>query len=198
MQPKVTLIVIILTVVIIGCAYEQKEDGKMRALMIVAQEDFQPLEYGTPKKILENAGVEVVTASKRIGTATASNGETTEATVSIDDADVSDYDVIIFVGGPGAIKYQHDVQAHLTAQEAINRGKLLAAICIAPTILAEAGVLQGKKATVWNGNGEPQQLLGNKGAIFTNEDVTVDGGVITANGPGAAEQFGKKILEMLK
>lgn len=170
----------------------------MRALFIIAQENFQDHEYGTPKKILEDAGVEVVTASKQIGPCKGSFGAAAEATISLADVDVSDYDAVVFVGGSGAIEYKHDVQAHLTAQEAVNRGKVLGAICIGPAILAYADVLEGKKATIWNEDGQQYKILEANGATFVDEKVVVDGKIITANGPPAAEEFGKKILELLK
>lgn len=169
----------------------------MKALFIIAQENYQDHEYGAPKKVLEDAGVEVITASSQTGKCQGSFGSTTEATVALADINVDDYDAIIFIGGSGARAYQHDVQAHLTAQEAINRNKILAAICIAPTILAHAGVLEGKKATVWNGNGEPAKILTANGATFIDEPIVVDGNIITANGPPAADNFGKAILEKL-
>ena len=170
----------------------------MKALFIVAQEGYQPKEYGVPKQILEDAGIETVTASKKAGLCQSMGQSTTEATISIDDINVSDYDAVIFVGGSGAVQFQKDVEAHLTAQEAINRNKILAAICIAPTILANAGVLEGKKATVWNEDGKQAEVLTKGGAEVINEAVVVDGKIITANGPQAAEEFGKKILELLK
>jgi protease I len=169
-----------------------------KALFIIAQNGFQDHEYSAPKKILEEAGVEVITASREKGRCRGKFGLETEATVSLEEVNVDEYDAIVFVGGPGAIAYQHDVQAHLTAQEAINRKKVLAAICIAPTILAYAGVLEGKKATVWNGDGQQKEILEKNGAIFTGESVTVDGRIITANGPPAAEEFGRKILDCLR
>jgi len=169
-----------------------------RALFIIAQQGYQPYEYGIPKKILKEAGIEVITASKKVGKCTAVDGSTTEATISISDIDDWDYDAIVFIGGPGAVGYQHDGEAHLTAQEAINRKKILAAICIAPTILAYAGVLEGKKATVWNEDGLEDQIFKDNGAIYTGEHVTVDGRIITADGPMSAERFAKKIIEMLK
>ena len=168
-----------------------------KALFIVAQKGYQPYEYGAPKKILTDEGIEVVTASKETGTCTATDGTTTEATVSISEVNVSDYDAIVFIGGPGAVNYQQDVQAHLTAQEAINRGKVLAAICIAPTILAYAGVLEGKKATVWNQDGKQAEILTKNGVEFVDQAVVVDGKIVTANGPPAAEEFGKKVLGLL-
>ncbi|PIZ51152.1 DJ-1 family protein [Candidatus Woesearchaeota archaeon CG_4_10_14_0_2_um_filter_33_13] len=168
------------------------------ALFIVAQKGYQPREYGVPKKVLEDSGVEVITASKKIGKCVSSNETITEATISISDVDVSDYDAIVFIGGPGAPVYQKDVEAHLTAQEAINRGKILAAICIAPTILAYADVLEGKNVTVWNEDNKQAEVMTKNGAKFVDKAVVVDGKIITANGPKAAEEFAKEILKQLK
>ena len=170
----------------------------MKVLMIIAQEGYQDVEYVRPKEILEKADIEVITASKRIGTCRGKLGGSTESTVSIDEVDVDNYGAIIFIGGPGAIRYQHDIQAHLTAQEAVNRDKILAAICIAPPILAYADVLEGKRSTVWNEDGHQGELLENQGAKYVAEDLVVDGKLITANGPKAAEKFGNKILAMLQ
>ncbi len=170
----------------------------MKALMIIAQNGYQPKEYGVPKEILENAGIEVITASKKVGICQGMDKTTTEATISIDDINVSDYDAIIFVGGSGAVQFHKDVEAHLTCQEAINRGKVLAAICIAPLTLAYADVLEGKKVTVWNEDNMQSAILERQGAIYTGNEVEVDGKIITANGPQAAETFGKKILELLE
>lgn len=169
----------------------------MKTLMIIAQEGYRDEEYDKPKQILEQADFEVVTASKQRGVCTGKLGGNTEASISMKDVNVTEYDIVIFIGGPGAEVYQHDTEAHRVAQETIEQHKFLAAICIAPTILAFAGVLEGKKATAWNGDGQSEKILQQQGATFTAEDVTVDGKLITANGPGAAAAFGKKIVEIL-
>ena len=172
----------------------------MKSLFIIAQDGYQDIEYETPKRILETAGIQVVTASKKVGTCKGKLGGSAQATISIDDVDVSDYAAVIFIGGPGAVAFQQDVQAHLTAQEATTnpRVKVLGAICIAPTILAKAGVLEGKKATVWNNDGQQSTLLEQEGAIYIAQAVVVDGIIVTADGPQSAELFGKKILELLQ
>ena len=131
----------------------------MKVLMIIANKGYQDKEYGIPKAIFEKEKIEVVTAAKREGVATGKLGGKTKATISIDEVDVAKYNAVVFIGGPGAVGYQHDVQAHLTAQEAINQGKALGAICIAPTILAFAGVLDGIKATVWNEDEQQKKIL---------------------------------------
>jgi protease I len=83
-------------------------------------------------------------------------------------------------------------------KQAADKRKVIAAICIAPTLLAKAGLLKYKKATVWNGDRMQEAFLKREGAIYTDEPLTIDGNIITANGPDAAEQFGKAIAEALK
>lgn len=169
-----------------------------KVLFIIAQEGFQDHEYAAPKEILERAGIIVITAAKKAGTCSGKFGAGAKAALSLSEVKVQDYAAIVFIGGPGAVKYQQDPEAHHIVQEAVKQNKILAAICIAPTILAYAGLLNRRKATVWNADGEQQKVLTKNGAVFTNEAVTVDGKIITANGPPAAGEFGKKILILLK
>lgn len=169
-----------------------------KALFIIAPKDFQDHEYSAPKEILEEAGVGVITASQKTGSITGAFGSTAWATLNLSQIKVADYDAIVFIGGGGAVVYQQDSQAHKIAQEAVKQNKILAAICISPTTLAYAGVLKGKKATVWNADNQQYKILEKNGAFFANKPVVVDGKIITANGPPAAEEFGQKILQALK
>lgn len=206
MLPKSILILPVL-LLIISCTkapeqtLEKMEVNQMpvkKVLFIIAPKNYQDHEYAAPKELLEKAGLRVVTASQKAGTCQGTFGSTAQATLSLDKVNVADYVAIIFIGGSGATIYQHDSQAHSLAQAALQQNKVLAAICIAPTTLAYAGVLKGKKATVWNGDGQQEAVLAKNGATFTNQEVTVDGNLITANGPPAAEKFGKVILEKLR
>ena len=76
-------------------------------------------------------------------------------------------------------------------------GRAYGAICISTRILAHAGVLQGKKATGWNGDGELGGILSAGGAEFVDKPVVVDGNVVTGNGPGAAGEWGEEIVRVL-
>ncbi len=169
-----------------------------QVLMIVANEGYQDFEYERPKGILEAAGFEVVTAAKEDGEATGKLGGTCSVDIIFEDVDVFEYEAVLFVGGPGAVEYIEDVQAHMIARDADAEGKVLGAICIAPLILAHAEVLKDKDATVWDDDGENGQRLDKLGAHFVDEDVVVDGNLVTANGPDAAEEFGAKIVELLQ
>ena len=88
-----------------------------------------------------------------------------------------------------------DIPPMKIARDAVVQGKVLAAICIAPSILANAGVLEGVEATSFPS--EKGNLIA-KGANYTGADLTVDGNTITANGPGAARKFGNAVVDALR
>ena len=165
-----------------------------KVVMIIAPQNFRDEELLEPKEVLENVGVSVVVASKGTDSATGKLGVIVGVENDISEIDISNYDAIVFIGGPGARIYFDDSTALKIVQDAYKKGKVTAAICIAPSILANAGILKGKKATAFPSE---ETNLRAKGANYTGEAVTQDGRIITANGPGAAIQFGKTILKEL-
>jgi len=184
---------------------QAREKGKTKmmrkkALFIIAFNDFRDEEYFIPKEILEQAGIEVKTASTQKGTASGKLGGKTEVDLVLDEVEVGDYEAIIFVGGPGVYNYLEDPAFHKIAQEGYLCEKIIGAICIAPVILAKAGILKGKKATVWNSPDYKESIkeLEKGGAEFVEKEVVVDGNIITACGPEAAKEFGEEILKKLR
>ena len=167
----------------------------MKALLIIAPQNFRDEELFHTKEELERAGVEVVIASAKRGKIKGMLGGTAEAELPLKEVDVRKYDAIVFIGGVGASAYYEDPVAHRIAREASETGKVVAAICIAPGILAKAGVLKGKKATIWDG--DFVRILETGGAKYTGASVEVDGKIITANGPAAARKFGQAIAKAL-
>lgn len=167
--------------------------------MIVATEGFRDSECFTPKQILENRGHEVKIASNKEGIAKGADGGTINVDMLVQEINPEDFDAVVFVGGPGALENLDNKDSYKVAQATVVADKLLAAICISPVILAKAEVLKGKKATVWSSevNQVPAETLLEHGAIHTGAPVTVDGKIITANGPAVATEFGEKIAEML-
>ena len=162
----------------------------MKALIVLAQHGYQDHELEGTRSGLIKVGFQIALASKESGECLGKLGGSEYADVALRDVNVSDYDRIAFVGGPGMIAYAEDLDAQTVARNAAEAGMPLGAICIAPTILAKAGVLQSKKATVWDHEGVQQALLEQYNALYTGDDVTVDGMIVTANGPHAAEEFG--------
>jgi protease I len=169
-----------------------------KAVLIIAEHDFQDIEFSHTKDELEKAGIQVVVASKSKGRKIGVLRTLAEATVSLKELRVDNYDAVVFIGGGGAEQYMNDKEAFKIIQDSVKKGKLIAAICIAPLILANAGILQNRKATVWDaGDGRTAAKLEMKGAKFINEDVVTDNNLITACGPGAARDFGRTIAKAL-
>jgi protease I len=166
----------------------------MKILMVIAPERFQEIEYGIPKKIFLEYGYTVDTAST-VETAIGHLGNTQKTDILLKDVNHEEYDAIVFVGGGGAHFYFDHEPALTLARRFHESGRLTCAICAGPGILAKAGLLAGKKATSFPSQ---EENLKAKGADFTGRPVEIDGLIITANGPAAAEDFAKTICGMLK
>jgi protease I len=162
-------------------------------LLIIAFTSFQEREYDPPKKIFLQAGYEVTTASSQLGTATGKAGGKAKVDITLEQIKPADYDAAAFVGGPGSFDYYDDPTCHRIARETVKQGKLLAAICAAPGILARAGVLKGKKATMFDDTGE----IAKGGGTFVRQGVVIDGKLITATGPDTAKAWANEIVRLL-
>ncbi len=162
--------------------------------MVIAHEIFRDEEYLQPKKILESAGIQVITASTSLEPATGKLGAIVHPDVLLQDSRAGDYDAIVFIGGSGSRNYFRDPAAHALAKDAVDNKKLLAAICSATGILAAADVIKGKKMTGFPAEAE---MIEQYGAHYTGKDVEIDGSLVTANGPAAASAFGQAIKKIL-
>lgn len=176
-----------------------QEVGNMKSvLFVIAHNGFQDNEFSIPKDILKAKGHKIMVASSDTSPASGALGSKITPDISIDEAlnRIDEFDAVIFIGGGGAREYFNSPVAHQIARDAKN---VIAGICIAPVILANAGVLDGKKATVWDdGKGTQKKIIESKGAVFVSQPVVVDGKLVTANGPSAAKVFGERIAELLK
>jgi protease I len=170
-----------------------KQGTMAKVLSVIAPQGYQGIEYDHSKKALEVAGHTVVTASTS-KKAKAKDGSSFQVDLLLKNVEVGDYDAILFVGGPGVYDYFEDAHVLGLAKKFLKAGKIVSAICAAPSILANAGLLKGVKATCY-----PSQAanLKDKGAHYTGHAVVQDGQIITADGPNAAKAFGEKIAEAL-
>ena len=170
-----------------------------KVLFIIAKNGFRDEELLIPAEILSQAGHQIFIASNtEAGNfAYGAGGSKVKVDLNLNEVNPSDYDLVVFVGGPGALDNLNNEVSYQIARKAVL--KKLAAICIAPTILALAGVLKGKKATVWSSSQykESINILKENGAEYQEKSVVVDGNIITANGPAAAKEFGEKLKEIL-
>ena len=175
-------------------------NGK-KVLMIIAHENFRDEEFVVSYKQFLGEGVDVTVASTEKGTAKGMFGATFDVRYSLDEVNEADFDGVVFVGGMGTPSVRASERAVQIAKNSANH-KVLAAICWAPTILAKAGVVKGRKVTVWFGD-DPEygmktgKVMENAGATFVNKEVVVDGNLVTGNGPNAAEKFADAVMQKL-
>lgn len=167
-----------------------------KVLMVVAQQGFRDEELLIPKEILETHGHQVKLASLIRGKASGSMGAVVTVEMSVHEANPEFFDAIVIVGGPGSPVLANNQDVMALVQRAAKLNKVVAAICLAPMALANAGVLQGKKATVFE-TSDSILSLKNGNVDIKKQPVVRDGNILTANGPSAANEFGKALLKML-
>jgi protease I len=169
----------------------------MKVLITVAPEKFRDEELAEPVAAFRKAGIGFDIASTRRGICTGMLGAKMTATLSFEEIDPKPYEGLVIIGGAGS-------QIHLWGDELLielvkffhQSGKIVAAICLAPAVLARAGILKGKKATYYESPASFKEMkIG--GAVITNAPVVKDGRIITANGPAASAAFGDAIVKAL-
>ncbi len=165
-----------------------------KVVMLIAHDQFRDEEYQKPREILEQQGVEITVASSSLEIAHGMLGLDVQPDVLLQDVDPAAFDGVVFVGGYGASEFFDDPVAHALATKALDTQKLVGAICIAPSTLARAGVLKGRRVTSFESQ---EDDLKRHGANFTGADVEEDGQIVTGRGPEAAEQFGLRLAERL-
>lgn len=172
-----------------------KLEGK-KILFIIAQENFRDEELTIPRQLLESEGASITVASIKTIEARGMLGLRVTPDISVSDANPNDYDVLIVVGGSGSPKLADQPEVLNIIRRFDESGKPIAAICLAPYVLARAGVLRGKSVTVFPADFAIAELA-RAGANYVKTSVAVDGKLVTADGPQSARQFAEKIIEVL-
>jgi len=191
------VLITLLSLTVVFAENQQKNTGKLtgkKIVMIIAASMFDSDEFKDPKDIFEQGGAKIIVACSTLSeeTSTGFYKLTVKPDILINDVKVKDFDAIVFIGGFGVGEYFDNPVAHNIAKQALEQKKILAAIGLAPTILANAGLLNGKKATA-----SSSYHIKQKGAIYTGKHVERDGNIITATGPSATIQFGEAIVSAL-
>lgn len=163
-------------------------------VVVLPNKDFRDQEFADTTRLLHEYSIGFKIAALTPGECFGVEGTEVATDISLDEIDPNEFTGIIFIGGPGVETSLHDEKLQNLAKTFNSGGKIVAAICWAVSILANAGVLNGKKATAWSGAKED---LEKGGAQYTGELVTVHQNIITANGPDAAEMFGEKIAQAI-
>jgi len=169
--------------------------GNVPRVLVPLAQGFEEIEAVTIVDLLRRAGIEVRTASLGDARVTGSHGIAVEADISIDAADVADYDMIVLPGGmPGAEHLGRDPRVITLLRQFADAGRYTAAICAAPGVLAQAGLLDNRRATSFPGFLTPDTA---PGISLSDAPVVVDGKVVTSRGPGTATEFSLALIKLL-
>ena len=174
---------------------EQKLQGKRVA--IVAADMVERVELIEPRQALENAGAETELVSLKPGKIRSFDhfdpADEVPVDKAVEEADASDYDALLIPGGVGnPDQLRGDENMVAFVRSFFDQGKPVAAICHAPWVLVEAGVVRDRKVTSWP---TLQTDLRNAGAHWVDEQVVVDQGLVTSRKPDDIPAFNEKMIE---
>jgi protein deglycase len=164
---------------------------KKRVLCLLVN-GFEEIEMVAPVDLLRRAGAEVVLASlEALPQAVGRCQITIHADALLREVDTQDYDLLFLPGGPGVKALRADGRPAKLAREFVQAGKPVAAICAAPLVLADAGLLSGRRFTAhFSTQTELPQAL-------AAEKVVTDGLIITSRGAGTVVEFGLALVQHL-
>ena len=156
---------------------------------------FEEVEALAPVDLLRRAGLSVVMAGVDGETVTGSHGICVKMDAKIEGINKEDVEAVVLPGGlPGTLNLEKSQAVQDLITHCTEQGKLVAAICAAPSILAHRGLLRGKTAISFP---DFHKDLTEGGAVLSESYVCEDGNFITARGMGVATQFGLKLVERL-
>ncbi len=173
---------------------------KDKKVAICVTNGFEESELFEPKKALEENGATVHIVSPEPGKIKAWNHGNWSKEINVDvtlkEANASDYDALMLPGGViNPDKLRRDKTAVDFVKEFFESQKPVAAICHGPQMLIEAGVVKGKKLTSFF---SIRTDLENAGALWEDNAVVVDNGLVTSRNPGDLEAFNSKLIEEIK
>jgi protease I len=171
-----------------------------KRIAILATDGFEESELKSPKEYLEQQGwtAEIVSlkAGKIKGWANGNWSNTYDVNATLEDANPTDYDALMLPGGViNPDKLRREQKAVDFVRAFFEAKKPVAAICHAPQLLIEAGVVQGRKLTSFM---SIKQDLINAGAHWEDSEVVVDNGLVTSRNPGDLAAFNKKMVEEIR
>jgi protein deglycase len=167
----------------------------MAKVLVPLADGFEEIEAVTVVDLLRRAGVEVRTAGLRSRTVTGSHAIAIEADATLDDVSDEHYDMVVLPGGmPGAQNLREDPRIARLVRRQAESGRYTAAICAAPSVLAAAGLLEGRSATSYPGFLDPGAV---RELALSDAPVVVDGPIVTSRSAGTALDFALTLIELL-
>jgi protease I len=169
-------------------------DLKGLRVAVLATDQFEDAELTEPVKALREAGATVDVISPKSGTITGKKGTQVQVDSDITEVRPEEYGAVILPGGTGnadKMRMNMDVQAFIKGMDA--KGAPFGVICHAPWELISAGLARGKTMTSYY---TLQDDVRNAGATWVDEEVVVDGNLVTSRNPGDIPAFNREVLNL--
>lgn len=164
----------------------------MKKVLLFLAEDFEEIEALTVVDVLRRAGVQCDMCALKGEYVKGSHGIEIKSDINLDNVEARIYDAIVLPGGPGTDNLKNNVRVLQLVKDFYMSGRLTAAICAAPTVLAEAGIVNGHNITSYPG---VKDYLNN--CIYKEDIIVIDHNLLTSRGPATALPFSFAILEAL-
>ena len=163
----------------------------MKAL-ILAADGFEDSELLYPYYRLQEAGISATIAGPEVGTITGKHGYSVDANKTLDEVNAGDYDLLLLPGGKAPESVRLNDHAVQVTKEMMEADKPIAAICHGAQTLISADVLRGKNATCWQGVRDDLKAAGAK---YADEEVVVDGNLVTSRCPDDLPAFCREMMK---
>ncbi|MBB4154735.1 protease I [Sphingomonas jinjuensis] len=175
-------------------------DLSQARVLMLATDGFENDELFLPRQALLDAGAQVTLASIKTdpiqGEKAGEKADTITPDTTLDEIDTDDFDALVLPGGVGnPDKLRMEERAIEIVSEFMEDDKIVAAICHAPWLLIEADVVDGRQATSWP---SIRTDLENAGADVVDEEVVIDGNLITSRKPDDIPAFNRAVIEALE
>lgn len=194
---KSLIVALFVVVALMGLAVPVWAAAPGKVLLVVASRHYLESEYENTRAALEDAGIGVEVASDSAELATGYGSGRVKPDLPIERADAGNYAAIAVIGGYGARDHLWDHQAlQALLVRAHDKGLVVAALCAAPPVLAKAGLMKDRKATMWPDR-QWIAVLEAGGARYFDAPVIVDGRIVTGRNPMAARAFGDTLANLV-
>jgi 4-methyl-5(b-hydroxyethyl)-thiazole monophosphate biosynthesis len=161
-------------------------------VLVLLADGFEEIEVVAPVDLLRRAGASVTTAALGDGIhVTGRNGVTVHSDATLSAVEATRYDCVMVPGGPGVARLRSDPRVLARLRQQDESGGWIAAICAAPVVLKDAGVLRGRRHTAHF------SVISELPDALSAERVVVDGHLVTSRGAGTAFEFGLSLVGLL-
>jgi len=159
---------------------------RKKVLLILPEKNFNEREFLTIREKLSKNRIALFIASDAVGLCSGNNGLKVKADMFLYNIHPSNFDALCICGGDGIRNYSDNIKLHSVIKDFFAEGKLIAAICAAPVLLAKAGILENKNAVCFPSD---RKVFKNYGVTLSELPVVKDKNIITGADSEASEEF---------